>query len=103
MSHNAGGRHGYYPAGPYPVPPPSTTVTAPGGGQPGAAQMKNAFESFLNSQGHLPPPSTASASASSTLHGDYNNQHAAGCYFDVSRIKNDLAYYQATSSKAALL
>ena len=25
------------------------------------------------------------------------------CYFDVSRIKNDLAYYQATSSKAALL
>lgn len=65
MSRQAGGPYpyGYYPAGPYPVPPPSTTVTAPGGGQPGAAQMKNAFESFLNSQGHLPPPSTASASA----------------------------------------
>ena len=75
MSHNAGGRHGYYPAGPYPVPPPSTTVTAPGGGQPGAAQMKNAFESFLNSQGHLPPPSTASASAPNNNNPDAGSYH----------------------------
>ena len=39
MSHQAGGQHGYYLAGPYhPLPPPSTAAAAPvyGGGQPSA-------------------------------------------------------------------